>query len=623
MAGRRLREPRRARLPAPRLRGHLARRAAGPGRHALLRDPRRRPRAPRRRAPLLLPLRLHHRRPQSPQRPQRSGRLLHRSRARRVGRRPLVARGGDPRSRHEARRARRALHAHRARRGRAYRARRRSRRRRPRRRLRDGGGAGVDPPPPGRPDAPLRSGHRARSQRRAVGPRLPACHAGDHPGPVVLRGALQERSLHARHPDVRGVRAGDGALPALAGVLARQGRLALRAGARRALRHAVPRAGRPLVARARLRGVRPRGARRTLADRVGRPAVHGRRSQGLPRRPGRAPPRAGLADVPRRAPAAAPARARAGGRARRVPLRALRHARLGAGEAVARPRAHVRPLRRAPPRAAPPRRALPLHVARQPHRRRHGRDGAGDHRRGGLRRPSRRLVLRARIHDAARRDHGGRPPALRVARQLRGQRARLRDRPQVQEPRRDGHPPRGGPPRRGHDPHPRGAHEDRPRGRDDHPGLRGGVHRRRAEDLLDDHELRLLPRRRLREPGGAAPHRRRARRHGGGLRRVRRPHHGAGALLRGPPPPRAGAAPHARSGHGPLAAGRQARQGPRARRQDHRPRRVVLQGALLPGSGAARLARGGGHRPARAALHRGPGPRRGHRGPALRAGRAR
>ena len=68
------------------------------------------------------------------------------------------------------------------------------------------------------------------------------------PERLVLPRPLQERPLHARHPDVRGLPAGDGVLPGGAGLHARARRLALRAGARGALPAALPRPGDPDVA---------------------------------------------------------------------------------------------------------------------------------------------------------------------------------------------------------------------------------------------------------------------------------------------------------------------------------------------------------------------------------------
>ena len=65
----------------------------------------------------------------------------------------------------------------------------------------------------GGPHAVPRRGHRLRPARRPVGARLPARRDAGHARRLVLRRPLQERPLHARHADVRGLPAGDGVLP--------------------------------------------------------------------------------------------------------------------------------------------------------------------------------------------------------------------------------------------------------------------------------------------------------------------------------------------------------------------------------------------------------------------------
>src|SRR5262245_48537196 len=73
--------------------------------------------------------------------------------------------------------------------------------------------------------------------------RLPAGRTANHSRPVLLRGTLQGRSLHARHPDVRRLPAGNGVLHD--GFRADAGTrwLALRTGARVDLSVTVPQPG--------------------------------------------------------------------------------------------------------------------------------------------------------------------------------------------------------------------------------------------------------------------------------------------------------------------------------------------------------------------------------------------
>ena len=266
-----------------------------------------------------------------------------------------------------------------------------------------------------------------------MGTRLPARRRPHRPGRLVLRGPLHERPLHARDPDVRGLPAGDGVLPRGAGVHARAGRVALRAGAGRAVPDALPRPGHAGLARAGLRGLRRGAGRRAGADALRRHPVHRRRAQGLP-----LPPH-GPAPGPR---VAARLEARAAGGASstsgpsRPGRRALRRAlaaglRLGAALGGLRPR--VPRLRRPAPAGAPPRAALPVHVARHAPRGRDGGDARGQRGGGRVRHPGRRLVLRRerRAHDAVRRAARGGAAALRLAGDLGRQPADDRAGPRV------------------------------------------------------------------------------------------------------------------------------------------------------------------------------------------------
>ena len=97
---------------------------------------------------------------------------------------------------------------------------------------------------------------------RSLGPRLPARHRRHRARRLVLRGSLQERPLHARHPHVRGLPAGHGHLPhrAWASTVDKR-RLALRARARGTeVPAALPRPGDSRVQHpAYLRGIRSTG----------------------------------------------------------------------------------------------------------------------------------------------------------------------------------------------------------------------------------------------------------------------------------------------------------------------------------------------------------------------------
>ena len=129
-------------------------------------------------------------------------------------------------------------------------------------------------------------------------------------------------------------------------------------------------------------------------------------------------------------------------------------------------------------------------------------------------------------------------------------------------------------------------------GRDADRELRRLLQRRRAPGLRTQDGLRLLPR------GGAGP----AGRHPGGrrgtrsARRRRAPRRSIrtpAAAARDGGGPRLAAAPaaDARPRDRRLARGRPGRARTLSRRDRRRPRGLVLQGALLPGPGAARLAR--------------------------------
>ena len=177
----------------------------------------RRPRQPGRRPPLLLPLRLPRRRRPAAQRARRAGRASSPTQElARLRRHPLAARdaGASPRRRRstpppvaDEQRAFSADGGPRVRRG-----------SRPATcfgpRLR----AHADARPhAAHPDRPHAASCRRRRpfdpQRRAVEARLPARRARRPSRRLVLRGALQERPVHARHAHVRGLPAGDGVLP--------------------------------------------------------------------------------------------------------------------------------------------------------------------------------------------------------------------------------------------------------------------------------------------------------------------------------------------------------------------------------------------------------------------------
>ena len=114
--------------------------------------------------------------------------------------------------------------------------------------LREGADAHPQPAHPGRADAPPGSRHRPRRRGRTVGPRVPARGARRPPRPLVLRRPLQERPVHARNADVRGVPAGDGVLPRGARLHPAAGRLAVPARPRAAVPAPVPRPGHPVLA---------------------------------------------------------------------------------------------------------------------------------------------------------------------------------------------------------------------------------------------------------------------------------------------------------------------------------------------------------------------------------------
>ena len=82
------------------------------------------------------------------------------------------------------------------------------------------------------PHAVPRRGRGLRPARRSLGARLPARRDAGHARRLVLRRPLQERPVHARHADVRGLPAGDGVLPRGARLHRRPRRLALRARSR-------------------------------------------------------------------------------------------------------------------------------------------------------------------------------------------------------------------------------------------------------------------------------------------------------------------------------------------------------------------------------------------------------
>ena len=122
-------------------------------------------------------------------------------------------------------------------------------------------------------DAPLHTSHRARphaadgrgdsnrSRRWTMGSRLPPIGAGVPPRRLVLLWPLQERPVHARHPDVRRMPAGHGVLPRGTRLQRRPRLVAVRAGAGRDVQAALPWSGASDFPGARLRAVRGRADR--------------------------------------------------------------------------------------------------------------------------------------------------------------------------------------------------------------------------------------------------------------------------------------------------------------------------------------------------------------------------
>ena len=265
------------------------------------------------------------------------------------------------------------------------------------------------------PHAVPRRGHRLRPARRSVGARLPARRDAGHARRLVLRRPLQERPLHARHADVRGLPAGDGVLPRRAGLHARARRLALRAGARRDVPDALPRPGHadePPSSSTRSSSPRsapgrcPRCTPTCSAPSTGsRPSTRAAWACGSCRT-GRSSTGEQLGPHATQSTGApAPLRALGGlvGHVEPKPVASVDGfsfglrvaARLRVGPALVGLRPDVRALRRHAPRRAPARAAVPLHVARHADRRGDGRAC----RPGGSVEveydvPARRLVLR-------------------------------------------------------------------------------------------------------------------------------------------------------------------------------------------------------------------------------------
>jgi hypothetical protein len=123
-----------------------------------------------------------------------------------------------------------------------------------------------------------------RPHGRTLAARLPPRRGAHHRGRLVLRGPLPQRPLHARHPHVRGMPPGDVVLSRGHGLLRRPRRLALRARHRDEDPDALPRSG---DARRGTSPTRSSSKRSSPGPAHGlcRPALHRRRSQGLPRPP--------------------------------------------------------------------------------------------------------------------------------------------------------------------------------------------------------------------------------------------------------------------------------------------------------------------------------------------------
>ncbi len=344
--------------------------------------------------------------------------------------------------------------------------------------IREGADAHAQPAHPGRADAPPGSRHRLRRRGRTVGPRVPARGARRPPGPLVLRRPLQERPVHARDADVRGVPAGDGVLPRGARLHAAARRLAVPARLRPAVPAPVPRPGDPVLAPARHGGVRRGGRRRPGPDALRRPPLHGRRPEGVPRAARRARARPRLAS---RGDAGAPRRGRrrhaADGRGRRLPLRPGEPPGLRVGEAVEGLRADLHAVRRAGARRPAAGAALSLHEPRDGRGRPDRRDEAGGvgHRR--VRRAARRLVLRRERlpDDAVRRPPRGGAPAVRLALELRRLGPQRRRGARLPQPRRDRDAPRRGLPRLRHAHDAREAEYRLGHRDDDHRVVRGDL----------------------------------------------------------------------------------------------------------------------------------------------------
>ena len=152
----------------------------------------------------------------------------------------------------------------------------------------------ATPRDPQRPTDILPGYSRVRSQRRTLGPRLPAGREDLDRRRVVLRRSLQERPLYAGHPDVRGLLPDHGLLPGRPGRHRRPRRLGLRARARGDLQAALPRSGHPRRPPPDLRGLCGGVPRRSHPHPVRRRHVYGRRPESLPRQKNRPPVDPGL-----------------------------------------------------------------------------------------------------------------------------------------------------------------------------------------------------------------------------------------------------------------------------------------------------------------------------------------